>query len=73
MKTHMLTCLGMAGALLLASSASAIDLGSSLTGATSGLDPATLASGSACNAAGIISFCVKNNYLGSDAVGTVKD
>ena len=73
MKTKVLIGLGLGSALLFAPSAYAVDLSSSLKSAKSGLDPATLASGSAGNAAGIISFCVKNSYLGSDAVGTVKD
>ena len=38
-----------------------------------GLDPSSLASGSAGNAAGIIEFCVKNNYLGGDAASSIKN
>ncbi|MGH8121749.1 MAG: DUF2501 domain-containing protein [Rudaea sp.] len=33
----------------------------------------SLASGSAGNAAGVIEFCVKNNYLGGDAASSMKD
>lgn len=32
-----------------------------------------LASGSAGNAAGVIEFCIKNNYLGGDAATSMKD
>jgi hypothetical protein len=33
----------------------------------------SFASGSAGNAAGVIEFCVKNNYLSGDAAGSMKD
>ena len=50
------------------------DLGGALKGAAGGgLDPSSLASGSAGNAAGIIEFCVKNNYLGGDAASSIKN
>jgi len=53
-------------------SAGAVDLGSlkSLAGDT---DLSSAASGSMGNAAGIIEFCVRNNYLGGDAATTVKE
>jgi hypothetical protein len=52
--------------------AGAQDLGS-LTGMAGGSDLSSIASGSAGNAAGVIEFCVKNNYLGGDAASSVKD
>ena len=51
--------------------AAAQDMGS-LKGLAGGLDPSSLASGSAGNAAGVVEYCMKNNFLGSDA-GGVKD
>jgi hypothetical protein len=36
-------------------------------------DISSLASGSAGNAAGVIEFCIKNNYLGGDAASSMKD
>lgn len=33
----------------------------------------SFASGSAGNAAGVIEYCVKNNYLGGDAASSMKD
>jgi hypothetical protein len=42
-------------------------------GALKGLaDPSKLVSGSAGNAAGVVEYCMKNNFLGSDA-GGIKD
>jgi hypothetical protein len=38
-----------------------------------GGDLSSLASGSAGNAAGVIGYCVKNNYLGGDAATSMKD
>lgn len=52
--------------------ASAIDLGG-LKDAAGGLDVGSLTSGSVGNAAGVIEFCVKNNYLKGDLASTVKD
>lgn len=57
---------------LLGSAATAQDLGA-LKGAAGGMDVSSLASGSAGNAAGVIEYCVKNNYLGGDAAGSLKD
>ena len=51
--------------------ASSQDLGA-LKGAAGGMDVSSLASGSAGNAAGVIEYCMKNNFLGGDASG-VKD
>ena len=39
----------------------------------SGGDASSLASGSAGNAAGVIEYCLKNNYLGGDAASSMKD
>ena len=44
----------------------------SLKGMAGGLDPSKLVSGSAGNAAGVIEYCMKNNFLGGDA-GGIKD
>ncbi len=41
--------------------------------AAGGADLSSLASGSAGNAAGVVEFCVKNNFLGGDAASSVKD
>jgi hypothetical protein len=38
-----------------------------------GADLSSLASGSAGNAAGVIEYCMKNNYLGGDAASSMKD
>jgi hypothetical protein len=38
-----------------------------------GTDLSSLASGNAGNAAGVIEYCVKNNYLGGDAASSMKD
>jgi hypothetical protein len=51
--------------------AAAQDMGS-LKGLAGGLDPSKLTSASAGNAAGIVEYCMKNNFLGGDAAG-VKD
>jgi hypothetical protein len=59
-------------ALACANSASAQDLGALKGAAGGGLDVSSLASGSAGNAAGIIEYCMKNNFLGGGASG-VKD
>ena len=48
-------------------------LGDMAGGALGGGDMSSLASGSAGNAAGVIEFCVKNNYLGGDAASSMKD
>jgi hypothetical protein len=61
-------------ALAFAASASSQDLGKlkDAAGGMSGMDVSSLASGSAGNAAGVIEYCMKNNFLGGDASG-VKD
>jgi len=55
-----------------AATASAQNLGA-LKDAAGGADLSSLASGSAGNAAGVVEFCVKNNFLGGDAASSVKD
>jgi len=57
---------------LLCGAATAQDLGA-LKDMAGGMDPSSLASGSAGNAAGVVEFCVKNNYLSGDAASSVKD
>jgi hypothetical protein len=61
-------------ALGFAASASSQDLGKlkDAAGGMGGMDVSSLASGSAGNAAGVIEYCMKNNFLGGDASG-VKD
>lgn len=44
-----------------------------IKGLAGGGDMSSLASGSAGNAAGVVEYCVKNNYLGGDAASSVKD
>ena len=44
-----------------------------LKGLAGGADVSSLASGSAGNAAGIVEYCLKNNYLGGDAASSIKD
>jgi hypothetical protein len=63
-------CVALAGA----TTVSAQDLGAlkGAAGGMGGMDVSSLASGSAGNAAGIIEYCMKNNFLGGDASG-VKD
>lgn len=48
------------------------DLGGAMKSMTGG-DTSALTSGSTGNVAGIVQFCVKNNYLGGDAASGVKD
>lgn len=67
-----LVCLSVSFAMLaFAAGASAQDLGA-LKSAAGGMDVSSLASGSAGNAAGILEYCMKNNFLGGDA-SSVKD
>jgi uncharacterized protein DUF2501 len=51
-------------ALAFAATAAAQDPGALQNAATGGIDLGTLASGSAGNAAGILQYCVTNNFLG---------
>lgn len=57
---------------LLGGAAMAQNLGA-LKDAAGGADLSALASGSAGNAAGVIEYCVKNNYLGGDTASSLKD
>ncbi len=68
------TVLGGTALLLgLAGVAGAQDLGA-LKGMAGGSgDLSSVASGSAGNAAGVIEFCLRNNYLGGDAASSMKD
>jgi hypothetical protein len=52
--------------------ASGVAAAQSLKGLAGGIDTSKLASASAGNAAGIVEYCMKNNFLGGDAAG-VKD
>lgn len=63
----------LGGSLALLGSAAMAQNLDALKGAAGGADLSSLASGSAGNAAGVIEYCVKNNYLGGDAAGSVKD
>src|SRR3569623_1228519 len=47
--------------------------GSGLGGAASSLGLSSITSGSLGNVAGIIEFCMKNNYLGGGNASSVKD
>jgi hypothetical protein len=64
-------------ALVFAVNATAQDLGALKNAATgSGLDMGSLTSGTAGNAAGILQFCISNNYLGGTDLtnaGSMKD
>jgi len=69
MKTGTFFCVLLGSALC----ATAFAGGLGNLGGLAGGDMSSLASGSAGNAAGIIEYCVKNNYLGGDAVSSMKD
>lgn len=56
-------------ALVFATNASSQDLGA----VTGGMDLSSLSSGSAGNAAGILQFCISNNYLTANAASSMKD
>lgn len=47
--------------------------GGALDSLAGGDSMSSLASGSAGNAAGVIEFCIKNNYLSGDAASSMKD
>lgn len=64
--------LGSGMLLGLCGAAGAQDLGA-FKGMAGGADMSSMASGSAGNAAGIIEFCVKNNYLSGNAASAMKD
>ncbi|HSE11930.1 MAG TPA: DUF2501 domain-containing protein [Rudaea sp.] len=71
MKTNVMLWVVIAAVGGVCATAGAQDMGS-LKGLAGGLDPSSLASGTAGNAAGIIEYCMKNNFLGGGA-GGVKD
>lgn len=58
-----------AAALVFATNASSQNLGA----VTGGMDLSSLSSGSAGNAAGILQFCISNNYLTGNAATSMKD
>lgn len=68
MKSKIVLAIALGGGMGLGGVAAAQDLGA-LKGAAGGTDLSSIASGSAGNAAGVIEYCVKNNYLGGDAAG----
>jgi len=73
MKTRTFTLAALAAAgIALAGTSSAGGLGG-LGGLAGGGDLSSAASGSLGNAAGIVEFCFKNNYLSGDAASSVKD
>ena len=71
MRARYILLVAAATAVAAGGSAAAQDLGS-LKGLAGGMDPSKLMSGSAGNAAGVIEYCMKNNFLGGDA-GGIKD
>lgn len=73
MKMRMFTLAALAAAgIALAGTAGAGGLGG-LGGLAGGADLSSAASGNLGNAAGIVEFCIKNNYLSGDAASSVKD
>ncbi|MFC4818749.1 DUF2501 domain-containing protein [Dokdonella ginsengisoli] len=72
MKSKIVLALAVGGCVGLCGVAAAQGL-DALKGAAGGADLSSVASGSAGNAAGVIEYCVKNNYLGGDAAGGLKD
>jgi uncharacterized protein DUF2501 len=61
-------------ALVFAVNATAQDLGALKNAATGGgLNLGSLSPGSAGNAAGILQYCITNNYLSGETVSTTKD
>ena len=70
MKTRMFTLAALAAAgIALAGTSNAGGLG----GLVGGTDLSSAASGNLGNAAGIVEFCIKNNYLSGDAASSMKD
>ena len=68
MTKRSIACIAAIAALVFATNASSQDLG-----AAGGMNLGSLASGSAGNAAGILQFCISNNYLTGSAAGSMKD
>ena len=55
------------------SSSSGLSSLGSMSGMTSGLTGSSLTSGSTSNVAGVLQFCIKNNYLSGNGASSVKD
>ena len=55
------------------SSSSGLSSLGSMSGMTGGLTGSSLTSGSTSNVAGVLQFCIKNNYLSGDGASSVKD
>ena len=72
MKSKSLFALVLAGGAAVTGAAIAQDLGG-LKGLAGGADLSSLAAGSAGNAAGVVEFCVKNNFLGGEDASSMKD
>jgi len=71
MKSKAYFLLLLAAAAAVPGTAIAQDMGS-LKGLAGGMDVSSLAPGTAGNAAGVVEYCMKNNFLGADA-GGIKD
>lgn len=69
MNQRSIAWIAAAAALVFATTASSQDLGALQNGTNLG----SLASGSAGNAAGILQFCIGNNYLTGNAASSMKD
>lgn len=72
-RNHSIALAGSFALLGFAAVASAQDLGALKDAVGGGGDMSSLTSGTAGNAAGVIEFCIKNNYLGGDAASSMKD
>jgi Protein of unknown function (DUF2501) len=55
------------------SSSSGLSSLGNMSGMTSGLTGSSLTSGSTSNVAGVLQFCIKNNYLSGNGASSVKD
>lgn len=55
------------------SSSSGLSSLGSMSAMTGGLTGSSLTSGSTSNVAGVLQFCIKNNYLSGDGASSVKD
>ena len=55
------------------SSSSGLSSLGSMSGMTGGLTGSSLTSGSTSNVAGVLQFCIKNNYLSGNGASSVKD
>jgi hypothetical protein len=53
--------------------AGSVESATGATGGLGGLSLQSLTSGSTGNVAGVLDFCIKNNYLGAHSAGSVKD